>query len=388
MKKYFYLGIMIIFMVVGMIVVYGAYLNYNDEKQITSRMENRVVSVSGARVQVRPIRPRLEMDTVQFYSQNMTDAVALVSGRLTKWHVEKNSSVHKGDVILSMDSEQIPIKMQQAATSVRRAEANLAKTQGSFQRQEQLMGYHATSLEQYEEAKALYLAAQEELKSARAEEALYGVQASWLQVTSPVDGDVLIIYQREGAHVESGTPVALVGDFNRLRFNMTLGDVDAKYMELGNQGILSFADDGDWQKIYDTGYAVGNRGRRQEIRATLVEITPPLSEPADIRRAVWEVDNRSRLLEPMTYMGLTLSSEKSHDCLTVPRKAMVDAGFSKVLVVDDEGIIHLRNVTVGVSDEGYVEILNGLQEGEVVLTGNLEGLKDGMRVDVSVQESE
>lgn len=152
-----------------MLVIYGAYLNYNDEKQIASRMENRVVSVSGARVRVRPIRPRLEMDTVQFYSQNMTDAVALASGRLTKWHVEKNSYVHKGDVILSMDSEQIPIKMQQAATNVRRAEANLAKTQGSFQRQEQLLGYQATSLENYEEAKALYLATQEELKSARAE---------------------------------------------------------------------------------------------------------------------------------------------------------------------------------------------------------------------------
>ena len=115
-----------------------------------------------------------------------------------------------------------------------------------------------------------------------------------------------------------------------------------------------------------------------------VEITPPLSEPADIRRAVWEVDNRSRLLEPMTYMGLTLSSEKKHDCLTVPRKAMVDADFSKVMVVDGEGIIHLRSVAAGVSDEDFVEIIDGLQEGEVVLTGNLEGLKDGMRVDVSV----
>lgn len=384
MKKYFYLGIIIILMVAGMIVVYGAYLNYNDEKQIASRMESRVVRVTGAKVQVRPIWPRLEMDTVQFYSQNMTDAVALVSGWLTKWHVEKNSPVHKGDVILSMDSEQIPIKMQQAATNVRRAEANLAKTQGSFQRQEQLMGYHATSLERYEEAKALYLAAQEELQSAKAEEELYGVQASWLQVTSPVDGDVLIIYQREGAHVESGTPVALIGDFNHLRFNMTLGDVDAKYMELGSQGLLRFADNGTWQKIYDTGYAAGNRGRRQEIRATLVEITPPLSEPADIRRAVWEVDNRSRLLEPMTYMGLILISEKSYDCLTVPLKAMVDADFNKVMVVDGEGIIHLRKVAVGISDEGFVEIIDGLQEGEVVLTGKLEGLKDGMRVDVSV----
>ena len=384
MKKYFYLGIVLILMVAGMIVVYGAYLNYNDEKQIANRMEARVVSVTGAKVQVRPLKPRLEMDTVQFYSQNMTDAVALASGRLMKWHVEKNSPVHKGDVILSMDSEQIPLKMQQAATNVRRAEANLAKTQGSFQRQEQLMGYHATSLERYEEAKALYLAAQEELKSAKAEEELYSVQAGWLQVTSPVDGEVIIIYQREGAHVESGTPVALIGDFNHLRFNMALDDVDAKYMALGDQGLLRFADNGAWQKIYDTGYAAGNRGRRQEIHAKLVEITPPLEEPADIRRAVWEVDNRSRLLEPMTYTGLTLSSEKSHDCLTVPRKAMVDADFSQVFVVDGEGIIHLRNVAAGVSDEGFVEILDGLQEGEIVLTGNLEGLKDGMRVDVSV----
>ena len=100
-------------------------IEYILEPGLLEEVADRVVSVSGARVRVRPIRPRLEMDTVQFYSQNMTDAVALASGRLTKWHVEKNSYLHKGDVILSMDSEQIPIKMQQAATNVRRAEAEL-----------------------------------------------------------------------------------------------------------------------------------------------------------------------------------------------------------------------------------------------------------------------
>ena len=385
MKKYFYLGIVIIILMALALVGYGAWLNYSDENQIARRMDSRVLQLRGAKAKVREMHPVLSLDAVRFASDSMTDAVVLTNGRILQWYVEKNSAVHKGDILLSMDNEQIPLKIQQATSAVRKAEAVLAQAYSSYQRQGRLMAKNATSQEKYEEAEAQYLAAQEALREAEAQRDQCILQADWLNVTSPMDGEVLIIYQREGAYVQAGTPVALVGNFDRLTFSLNLPDSDTRHLTVGETSKLNFPDRWTLGKAYDTEYGVGNKGWNQKLNARLLEIAPPLDEPADVRRAVWEVDNRTRLLEPMTYTGLTMQTGNAYRCLVVPKKAVVDAARDKVFVVDDAGVLHLRKVVVGTNDEENVEIRSGVAEGEIVVVDSTEGLTDGMQAEIVLE---
>ena len=159
MKKYFYLGIAIILLMAMAMVGYGAWLNYSDENQIAQRMDNRVLQLKGAKAAVREMRPVLTIDAVRFASNNMTDAVALTNGRILQWYVGKNSTVSKGDILLSMDNEQIPLKIQETTSAVRKAEAALAQAYSAYQRQGRLMAKNATSQEKYEASEAQYLAA-------------------------------------------------------------------------------------------------------------------------------------------------------------------------------------------------------------------------------------
>ena len=387
MKRYFYAGLIIIFLMAFALVGYGAWLNYSDENQIAKRMDSRVVQLTGAKATIRDFQPTIDMDAVRFTSDSMTDAIALVDGRIVNWYVGKNDPVRKGDPIISLANESIPLKLQQAASAVRKAEAVLAQAVSSYQRQERLMAKNATSKEKYEESEAQYLAAQEALREAEAQREQLLVQEGWLTVVSPVDGEVIIRYQREGAYVQAGTPVALVGNFDRLTFSINLDDRSARNLRIGDVSTLSFLDRWTMGKAYDTGYGAGNAGWGQKIYATLREITPPLSEPANVRRGVWEVDNSTRLLEPMTYRGVEMKTGSSYKCLTVPLGAMFDKARDKVYVVED-GMIHLRNVKAGADDDKYVEILEGLSEGDVVVVGNFEGLSDGTRVEITLEEGE
>lgn len=387
MKRYFYAGLIIIFLMAFALVGYGAWLNYSDENQIAKRMDSRVVQLTGAKATIRDFQPTIDMDAVRFSSDSMTDAIALVDGRILNWYVGKNDSVRKGDPLISLANESIPLKLQQATSAVRKAEAVLAQAVSSYQRQGRLMAKNATSKEKYEESQAQYLAAQEALREAEAQREQLLVQEGWLTVVSPVDGEVIILYQREGAYIQAGTPIALVGNFDRLTFSLNLDDSSARNLKIGDVSTLSFLDRWAMGKAYDTGYGAGNSGWDQKIYATLKEITPPLSEPADVRRAVWEVDNRTRLLEPMTYRGVEMRTGSSYKCLTVPLGAMFDKARDKVYVVED-GTIHIRNVKAGTDDDKYVEILEGLSEGDVVVVGNFEGLSDGMRVEITLDEGE
>ncbi|MBE6084580.1 MAG: efflux RND transporter periplasmic adaptor subunit [Selenomonas ruminantium] len=384
MKKTFGLAVAIIFLLAAAIVGWGAWLNYSDENQIANRMNNRAVEVNAVRAARRELTPVIPLDAVRFSSDTITDAVALTEGTIIRWYTGKNKAVHEGDIIAEMMNESIPLKIQQAESAISRAEAALAQAYNSYQRQERLLARRATSKEKYEAAEAQYLAAQGSLREAQVQRDQCLVQQGWLSVKAPLDGEVLIIYQREGAHVQAGTPVALVGDFSWLKFSLNMDDVNARHLQEGQTGFLRFPDRKMMAKAYDTDYGAGNKERGMEIKAVLKEIVPPLSEPADLRRTVWAVDNRTSILEPMTYNGVTMRMGMSYEALAVPLAAMVDKSRDKVFVVDENNIVHERTVKTGVLDDKYIEILSGLAEGEVVITGNLDGLEDGMKADVEM----
>ena len=366
------------------LVGYGAYLNYSDENQIVKRMDERKLEISGVTAKVKDFRPVIEMDVVRLYSESMADAAALTEGRIKTWCVAKNDRVKKGDVLLVMVNEQLPLKIRQATSAVRKAEAALAQATSAYRRQEWLWEQNATSKEKYEESEAQYRVSAEALAESEAQREQLLVEADQLNVKSPVDGDVLIVYHREGSYVKGGTPLALVGDFDYLRFSMTVPDEAAQNIRLGDTATMRFSDNA-LKKAYDTEYAAGNRGLAERIEAKLVEITPSLDEKAGVRRLVWEIDNRARILEPLTYNGVSLRLNKTHACLTVPLAAMVDSSHDTVFTVDADGVIRRRHIVTGADNQEDIEVYSGLNEGDIVAVESFDGLEDGMKVDVSLE---
>ena len=388
MKKYFFIGIILIVCFSIALVGYGAYINYSDENQIAMRMDERKLNVSGAVAKVRDLQAVIEFDAVRLYSDSMADAMALTDGRITTWYAAKNTTVKKGDILLTMSNDQLPLKIQQASSTVKKAEASLAQATNSYHRQGRLLAKNATSQEKYEEAEAQYRAAGEALEESKAQLKQLMVMSDQLNVTAPIDGNVLIIYHREGSYVQGGTPLALVGDFDYLRFSMTLLDeIFHHNIQPGDRAAVNFPNNA-LQKAYDTEYSSGNRGLSERIEATLVEITPPIDEPAGVRRVVWEIDNRAHILEPQTYSEVSLQINRAHPCLTVPLDAMVDSSRNTVFVVDSDGIIRRRQVVTGANDQKYIAVYSGLEEGDIVVVESFDGLEDGMQVEVTLEGSD
>ena len=387
MKRLYMVGLVLILLMAIGIVSYGAYLNKSGENQITERMESRTIPLHGSRAQFRDIHPGLVLETINLYSEDMADAVALIDGRVEQIFVSKSSLVRRGDVLFTLVNEEIPLKIRQADSNIAKAEAQLANAKNNYARYTRLRDKNATSLEKFDEAEANYLAAVANLDAAQAAKGQLLVQSSRQDVTAPIDGEVLILYKQAGAYVTAGTPIALVGNFERLFFSLSLEDKTAQRLSVGAQAELSFSGR-ILRKAYDTEYASGNRGGEQIFLARLLEITPSLNEPAGLRKIVWEVDNRVGLLEQQTYTGGVLRSSRSIRLLTVPIAAMLDTNRSAVFVVTSANTLERRAVTTGADDGTYVEILSGLREGETVVTSAAEGLEDGMKVTVTIGDDD
>ena len=386
MRRYFMIGLAIVLVISLSAIFYGAWLNERGEYQITRRMEERRLTLHGAKAAVRRLSPRISVNTINLFSNDMADAVALVDGRIVECRAPKGTFVRRGDTIFVLENEDIPLQRQEAESNILKAQAELKRAENNYSRYQILKAHDAASAQQFDEAEAAYHSAQSTLAVAEAKAAQLGVKESRQHVVAPIDGKVLVLYRQHGAYVQSGASVALVGDFRFLYFTSPVGDEDARHLTVGQEAELVFQSK-DFKKVYGTDYAAGNLGDRQTFTATITQITPPLSEEAALRNVLWQVDNRSGLLEPQTYGGVSFQSKRSHDALAVPLAAMADSTNTSVFVVRDNGTIEHRAVRTGTSDGSYIEVLSGLAADEIVVTSGMEGLTDGAHAEIILDDT-
>ena len=127
MKRYFLLGLAIVLVIVIGIISYGAYLNRAGENVIAERMAERRIPLQGAKAEIRNIKTRVVLDTVNLYSNEMTDTIALIDGRITSVNVKKNDFVQTGQILFDLTNEQYPLKIKQAEIDILRAESDILK---------------------------------------------------------------------------------------------------------------------------------------------------------------------------------------------------------------------------------------------------------------------
>ena len=373
---------MVVILIVSLLS-YGIYLNEKSESQIALRMSERRLPLHGAKVTARNIYPVIKMDFINFYSNEMVDVTALIDGKINNFFVERNTFVHAGDSVAEIFNEEIPLKIKQADSDILEAEAALTRAQNTFNRYAQLVEMDAISKQKFDEAKADFESAKARLENYRAKRAQISITQTRQVITAPINGEILKFYKQFGAYVTAGTPVVLIGNFEMLHFDTNIVN-DISRLEIGQSVEISFTDE-KFSKSYGSKYSVGNKGSKQIFNAKLIDISPPMTQPAEIRKLTWELDNTVGLLEPGFYENAEIHSPLAKKCLTIPRNATFDTKNNFVYVVED-GTLKLREIVSGVNDKNFLEVIDGLNEGDIVITSSPEGLSEGLQVEVTLDE--
>ena len=385
MKKYFLAGLVIVLLLSLSVILYGAYLNERGEYQIAQRMEERKIELIGAKAAMRSLRPQVKFNAVNLYSPSVADAVTLIDGRIVSSFATRNSYVHAGDLLFVLNNENIALSLQEAEAGILSANAELSRTGNNYDRYRRLRERNATSVQQFDEAEAAYIAAQANLQAAVAKRDKLLVEASRSEVRAPIDGTVRIIYRQPGTYVQGGTSLALIGDYKELYFSESVTDARARLLHVGQNAEFVFPAK-EFRNMNDVASESGDNGREHTFAAVLTEISPPLDTPADMRTILWQISNPNGLLNPQTYGTAYLRLTDAHAALCIPLSAL-DKSRTAVFVYRD-GQIEKRAVTTKRDDGTYVEIASGLAAGEIVITSGTDNLTDGMKAIVNLNDGE
>lgn len=384
MKRYFIIGLSILIVLLVGLIFYGAWLNDQGEVRIMQRMAEQKLNLPGALAERRTVYPRIRLNDINLYSNNMADAVALIDGRITENFVPKNARVRQGETIFTIVNEDIDLQIKEADANILDAISQLKQTQNVYERQKLLYAKKATSLANLQQAETSYLAAQANMEMNQVKREQLITKQQRQEITAPIDGKILMLYRQKGAQVGAGTSLALIGDFSTLNFSVPLEDKVAQHLQVGQKVEIIFGTK-EFPKIYNTDYEAGNKGGQQRFTATVDEISPALNEPATIRNVIWSIDNSSGILEPQTYNDVSFKSFLPHNCLAIPVSAIINNEKTEVYVVTSKNVVERRKIQTGIDDGTFIEVLQGLKEGEIVITHDKERLTDGIPVEVTLE---
>ncbi|MDR1137326.1 MAG: efflux RND transporter periplasmic adaptor subunit, partial [Synergistaceae bacterium] len=276
--------------------------------------------------------------------------------------------------------------ISRANTDIAKAQASYSQARSEAERSKRLSEKDSISKSELETSVARMKAAEAELAAVKIARSQLDQQSGFQAVASPIDGFVVVIYQQVGSYVQKGAPVAMIADFSKL---VSRGQIaDGKLRNISpTDSVFSIPMDTSFltEKALDMAFRSGF-DEKFVIKARIRGIDPPMSENAPLRIVAWELDNDRGLLEPGRYIEVAIERDDAKRALAVPAVLIGDMASPSLYVMDSESKLAAKNVKTGVYGGGLIEILSGIEEGDVVITSGVEGLEPGERIDVTLED--
>jgi len=262
--------------------------------------------------------------------------------------VRAGDAVEEGDVLVMLDSRELEARLEQQRQQVVAAEARLAEVQSNYRRIRPLAERGVTTQAELDRIESVLRSAQAELARAReaADEATTAL--SYSTITVPFAGRIIDRFADPGDTVMPGEPLLKVYDPRDLRLEANVRESLAAGLKRGEELVVRID-------------ALG-----EEFPVVVDEIVP-LADPGS-RSFVVKVSLPAR---PNLYPGMfgrLLIPSGITKRFYIPARAIARLGqLEFVRVVGDDGIVR-RYVRTGIQrDDGWVEVLSGLEPGEKLI---------------------
>jgi HlyD family secretion protein len=366
----------------------------------------------------------------QVRPQTKVDIASDVAGKITQLSVKEGQMVSKGQFLLQIDQEQAQAMVSRAEASMAAAQAqnaqaraNFIQSQKSFERTQAMKKNNPqlVSDEQMEQLstavdvnKALVEASGHSVEQARA--ALRDARSSLskTRIFAPMAGRVTRLVVEQGETAVPGTfnkdaaTLLTISDMSVLETKVKVDETDVARITIGDSAVVqidAFPDTtfvGRVSKISNSsvrGVAVQQSADQAvDYEVTIQLVNAPQETRPDFSATAKIVTDMRRTVLSIPIIALTvreneaLASGDTAVGLGRPRptRDVERKDVEGVFIVGTDNKVAFRPVKVGIAGEKHFEVLTGLKEGEKIVAGTYQAireLKDGTLVRATKTDS-
>lgn len=284
-----------------------------------------------------------------------SQVVAKTSGVALTVLAEEGQAVKAGQTLVTLDADR-------ARLAVAQTEAQLRKLENNYNRSQQLAAQQLISANENEQLRY-------DLANIRAQYNLMKLELSYTSVEAPISGVIASRSIKPGNFVQINTPIFRIVDNSRLEATLNVPERELATLKAGLPVTLQV-----------------DALPGKSVIGVVDRVAPVVDSGSGTFRVVSRFDGDSGL-QPGMFGRLRIDYDQRANALVVPRLALLDnEGDPSVYVVRDGKAVRVR-VALGYTDGGWVEVRDGVTEGDSVVTAGKAALRDGTQVQVLQNEA-
>jgi HlyD family secretion protein len=412
-KKVIWIGVIVVLLLIIIAVV------------ISSKKE-KMIEVQTEKISKRDIT-QIVTATGKVQSETKVNISAEVSGEIVSLPFKEGDEVKKGDLLVKIkpDAYFPQLKQQYAAIKVQESniktqEVNLKKFELELNRIKELNSKGLASSSDLDNAQANVDATYAQMNTIRAQinqqkASLSSVQydLSKTTINSPMSGTVTQLNNELGEKVlgtsfNIGSQIMTISDLSLMECQVEVGETDVTFIKLGDTSriqIDAFPNKeftGYVYEIANTAKAKG-LGTQEEVVNFIVKIRI-INEGYDLRPGMSctvdiEVNKKNNVIcvpiqsvttrEDEAMMNMQQDDKEKPENLTNAKenKSVKKMKPKEVVFIVENGAVKKKEVKTGISNDTYIEILEGLTENEEVVKGSFKAinkdLEEGTKVKIN-----
>lgn len=277
--------------------------------------------------------------------------VSKVRGIVQNIKVEEGDYVKAGQILAKIEDDQYRIESE-------RAKATMDRLYNDYQRNKELFDKKLISAEVYENSRYEY----ESQKSAYE---LAQLNYDYTSIKSPISGVISERYIKVGNMIGTDQQVFMVTNFDPIQANLFIPEHERYKMKKGLRAeLLADAIPG---KIFS---------------GKIERISPTIDSQTGTFKVTVYLDDNEDMLRPGMFGRVKIVYDTRMNTKMIPKAAIISEDETQSVFVIKDSLAFRKIIRTGYVNGTNIEVLDGLEEGEIVVTTGQGSLTDSTRVNV------
>jgi len=238
-------------------------------------------------------------------------------------------------------------------------EVNLEISKQEYEKQQSLHEKGGATMRELKNAEIGFINSEYDVESSRINLAKMSVKAPFTGVVSELP------YFTDGTKVNSNTLLVKLIDYSQLYLETNLPE---KYYLNVAKGF----------KVYITSYT----SPQDTLIGEITQISPSIDPEARTFKCFVNVDNLEKKILPGMFVKADLVVNSSENTIVIPKEIIISRNRKRMVFVVERGEADERYITTGLESIDRVEVLDGLEAGESIVSRGFETLRDDSKVRV------
>lgn len=323
----------------------------NDHEKSEAAAEDPAIPVEAATV-VNEDVAAVYTGTATLEADEQATVVSQITGVVLEIHGEEGDFVEAGQVLARVETDRYRLQVEQAEAALKRLETD-------FQRKKELFERELVSADDFERVSA-------ELQAQKAQYELARLDLQYTSIRAPISGYISERMVRVGNLVALHDPVYRITSYDPLLAVLHVPERELRVLRKGLE--VSMAVDA-WPG--------------EKFAGDIIRISPVVDPATGTFRVTAAVRDHGAMLKPGLFGRVEILYDLHENVPVIPRSAVItEDERNHVFVVDEDGSATRRLVHLGYERAGLVEIREGVQAGETVVTAGKSSLSDGAKVEI------